>query len=160
MFHMVSVRRRALLASISLVVATSSASGQDVSASAPGDGHWIGSWATAPQGVVGASSQYSNQTLRLIYGATIPPFEGATMPGFFSPEGEQKRQAINEWIREGREYDGVIDCDRALRDPDHPTRLLPLYDSGDHLHPNDAGTKAMGDAVPLRLFRLDSPGGL
>ena len=95
-----------------------------------------------------------------IFGATIPPFEGATMPGFFSPEGEQKRQAINEWIRKGREYDGVIDFDRALRDPDHPTRLLPLYDSGDHLHPNDAGTKAMGEAVPLRLLRHDLPRGL
>jgi GDSL-like Lipase/Acylhydrolase len=69
-----------------------------------------------------------------------------------SPEGEEKRQAINEWIRSG-EYDDLIDFDRALRDPSHPTRLLPLYDSGDHLHPNDAGTKAMGEAIPLRLFR-------
>ena len=77
------------------------------------------------------------------------------MPGFYSPEGEQKRQAINEWIRKAGEYDGIIDLDRALRDPEHPTRLLPQYDSGDHLHPNDAGMKAMGEAVPLRLFRLD-----
>ena len=49
----------------------------------------------------------------------------------------------------------MIDFDRALRDPGHPTRLLPVYDGGDHLHPNDAGTRAMADAVPLRLFRLD-----
>jgi lysophospholipase L1-like esterase len=90
-----------------------------------------------------------------IFGATLPPFEGATMPGFYSPEGEQKRQAINEWIRSAGEYDGMIDFDRALRDPDHPTRLSPVYDSGDHLHPNDAGTRAMAQAVPLRLFRLD-----
>jgi lysophospholipase L1-like esterase len=90
-----------------------------------------------------------------IFGATLPPFEGATMPGFYTPEGEQKRQAINEWIRTAGEYDGVIDFDRALRDPGHPTRLLPVYDSGDHLHPNDAGTRAMAEAVPLRLFRLD-----
>ena len=90
-----------------------------------------------------------------IFGATLPPFEGAAMPGFYTPEGEQKRQAINEWIRRAGEYDGVIDFDRALRDPDHPTRLLPAYDSGDHLHPNDAGTRAMAEAVPLRLFRLD-----
>jgi lysophospholipase L1-like esterase len=90
-----------------------------------------------------------------IFGATLPPFEGATIPGFYTPEGEQKRQAINEWIRTAGAYDGVIDFDRALRDPSHPTRLLPAYDSGDHLHPNDAGTRAMAEAVPLRLFRLD-----
>ena len=90
-----------------------------------------------------------------IFGATLPPFEGATMPGFYTPEGEQKRQAINEWIRRAGEYDGVVDFDRALRDPGHPTRLLPAYDSGDHLHPNDAGTRAMAEAVALRLFRLD-----
>jgi lysophospholipase L1-like esterase len=88
-----------------------------------------------------------------VLGATLSPFEGTTMPIFYSPEGEEKRQAINEWIRTSGEYDGVIDFDRALRDPSHPTRLLPLYDSGDHLHPNDAGTKAMGEAIPLRLFR-------
>jgi lysophospholipase L1-like esterase len=90
-----------------------------------------------------------------IFGATLPPFEGATMPGFYTPEGEQKRQAINEWIRGAGEYDGVIDFDRALHDPGRPTRLLPDYDSGDHLHPNDAGTRAMAEAVPLQLFRLD-----
>jgi lysophospholipase L1-like esterase len=77
------------------------------------------------------------------------------MPGFYSLEGEQKRQAINEWIRTAGEYDGVIELDRALRDPGHPTRLLPLYDSGDHLHPNDAGTQAMAAAVPLLLFGQD-----
>jgi lysophospholipase L1-like esterase len=90
-----------------------------------------------------------------IFGATLPPFEGATMPGFYTPEGEQKRQAINEWIRRAGEFDGVIDFDRALSDPGHPTRLLPAYDSGDHLHPNDAGTRAMAEVVPLRLFRQD-----
>ena len=90
-----------------------------------------------------------------IFGATLPPFEGATIPGFYTAEGEQKRQAINEWIRRAGEYDGVIDFDRALRDPSHSTRLSPAYDSGDHLHPNDAGTRAMAEAVPLRLFRLD-----
>ena len=90
-----------------------------------------------------------------IFGATLPPFEGATMPGFYTPEGEQKRQAINEWLRTAGEYDGVIDFDRALRDPGQPTRLSPAYDSGDHLHPNDAGTRAMAEAVPLRFFRTD-----
>jgi lysophospholipase L1-like esterase len=47
----------------------------------------------------------------------------------------------------------VIDFDRAVRDPDHPLRMLPAYDSGDHLHPNDAGMRAMANAIPLRLFR-------
>jgi lysophospholipase L1-like esterase len=88
-----------------------------------------------------------------VLGATLSPFEGTTMPIVYSPEAEEKRQAINEWIRTSNEYDGLIDFDRALRDPSHLTRLLPLYDSGDHLHPNDAGTKAMGEAIPLRLFR-------
>jgi lysophospholipase L1-like esterase len=87
-----------------------------------------------------------------ILGATLPPFEGATMPGFYSLAGEQTRQAVNEWIRSAGAYDGVIDFDRALRDPARPTQLLPLYDSGDHLHPNDAGTHAMAEAVALQLF--------
>jgi lysophospholipase L1-like esterase len=68
-------------------------------------------------------------------------------------EGEAKREAINQWIRTSRAYDAVIDFDLATRDPANPTRLLPLYDSGDHLHPNDAGYKAMGDAIDLSLFK-------
>ena len=87
-----------------------------------------------------------------MFGATILPFEGNTLD-FFTEEGEAKRQAVNRWIRTSGEYDGVIDFDRAMRDPDHPLRLLPAYDSGDHLHPNDVGMAAMADAVPLRLFR-------
>ena len=85
-------------------------------------------------------------------GATILPFEGNTF-NFFTEEGEAKRRAVNRWIRTSGEYDGVIDFDRALRDPDHPRRLRPAYDSGDHVHPNDAGMAAMANAVPLRLFR-------
>jgi lysophospholipase L1-like esterase len=84
-----------------------------------------------------------------IYGATLTPFEGA---GYFTPEGEAKREAINRWIRTSGAYDGVIDFDAATRDPAHPTRFLPAYDSGDHLHPNDAGYRAMGEAVDLALF--------
>jgi len=85
-----------------------------------------------------------------IYGATLTPFEGA---GYASAEGEAKRQAVNEWIRTSGEYDGVIDFDEVTRDPAHPSRFLPKYDSGDHLHPNDAGYQAMGEAVDLALFR-------
>jgi lysophospholipase L1-like esterase len=85
-----------------------------------------------------------------IYGATLTPYEGAA---YFTPEGEAKRQALNEWIRTSGAYDGVIDMDKATRDPAAPTKFLPAYDSGDHLHPGDAGYKAMGDAVDLALFK-------
>jgi lysophospholipase L1-like esterase len=90
-----------------------------------------------------------------VYGGTLTPFEGTTFPGYFSPEGEAKRQAVNHWIRTSREYDGVIDFDLAVRDPSHPARILPAYDCGDHLHPNDAGYQAMANAIDLRLFTGD-----
>jgi lysophospholipase L1-like esterase len=88
-----------------------------------------------------------------IIGGTLPPFEGTI---HFTPEGAREgetiRQAVNEFIRHGGEFDDVVDFDLALRDPSRPTRLLPLYDSGDHLHPNDAGYEAMANAVDLRIF--------
>ncbi len=84
-----------------------------------------------------------------IYGATLTPFEGCN---YFSAAGEAKREAINRWIRTSGAYDGVIDFDALVRDPAHPTRFLPKYDSGDHLHPGDAGYRAMGEAVDLKLF--------
>ena len=85
-----------------------------------------------------------------IYGATLTPFEGA---GYYTPEGEAKRQALNNWIRTSGEYDGVIDFDAVTRDPASPGKFAAFADSGDHLHPGDAGYKAMGDAVELALFR-------
>ncbi|PGH49442.1 SGNH/GDSL hydrolase family protein [Streptomyces sp. Ru87] len=87
-----------------------------------------------------------------IYGGTITPFKHDTL-GFHSPENEAARQAVNHWIRTSGAYDGVVDFDKALRDPEDPERLRPAYDSGDHLHPNDAGNKAMAEAIPLRFFR-------
>jgi lysophospholipase L1-like esterase len=84
-----------------------------------------------------------------IFGATLTPFEGAA---YFTPEGEGKRQAINNWIRTSKAYDGVIDFDSATRDPASPGKFLALYDSGDHLHPNDAGYEAMGKSIDLNLF--------
>jgi lysophospholipase L1-like esterase len=89
------------------------------------------------------------QGLKII-GATLTPFEGAA---YFTPEGEAKRLALNEFIRSGGMYDGVIDFDKATRDPAAPAKINPMYDSGDHLHPNDAGYKAMGEAVDLGLFK-------
>ncbi|RKN40428.1 SGNH/GDSL hydrolase family protein [Streptomyces hoynatensis] len=87
-----------------------------------------------------------------VIGGTLGPFEDNTL-GFYSRENEAERQAVNAWVRTGGAFDGVADFDAALRDPDRPGRLRAAYDSGDHLHPNDAGNEAMAAAVPLRLFR-------
>jgi lysophospholipase L1-like esterase len=93
-----------------------------------------------------------------VIGTTIPPFEGATFSGaglnltFYTPERERTRAAVNEWIRHGRQFDGVVDFDAAVRDPERPTQLLPAYAAADHLHVNDAGNVAQGNAVPLSLI--------
>jgi lysophospholipase L1-like esterase len=68
------------------------------------------------------------------------------------PEREAARNQLNQWIRTSGEFDGVIDFDAATRDPEHPSQLLQEYNSGDFVHPNDAGYKAMADAIDLRLF--------
>ena len=90
------------------------------------------------------------------YGATLTPFQRAFVPGtpfpLYSPENELKRRQVNHWIRTSGAFDGVIDFDRVLRDPDAPSRLIPKYDSGDHVHANDDGYQAMADAIDLRLF--------
>jgi lysophospholipase L1-like esterase len=88
-----------------------------------------------------------------IYGATLTPFWGAA---YFTDVGEAKRQALNDWIRNGRAYDGVVDFDKATRDPNDPKKLLEKYDSCDYLHPSDAGYKAMAEAIDLSLFRSGS----
>jgi lysophospholipase L1-like esterase len=81
--------------------------------------------------------------------ATLNPYEGAA---YYNAEGERMRQAFNEFIRSSRACDGVVDFDRATLDPIHPTRMLSKFDSGDHLHPNDAGYQAMADAFNMDLF--------
>ncbi len=87
-----------------------------------------------------------------VYGGTLTPFQ-AFLPGiYYSPDGEAKRQAVNHWIRTSKTYDAVIDFDKAIRDPGEPARMRPAYDSGDNLHPNDAGYQAMADAIDLSLF--------
>ena len=85
-----------------------------------------------------------------IIGATLTPFWGAC---YYTDVGEAKRQALNNWIRTGKAYDGVIDFDKATSDPSDPKKLLATYDSCDHLHPSDAGYKAMAEAIDLNLFR-------
>jgi lysophospholipase L1-like esterase len=62
------------------------------------------------------------------------------------------RLAINDWIRSSKSLDGIADFDRITRDPSHPARFLPAYDSGDHLHPNEAGLRAMAEGIDLRLL--------
>jgi lysophospholipase L1-like esterase len=87
-----------------------------------------------------------------IYGGTLTPFQDAVFPGYYSPQKEAEREAVNAWIRGSNSFDAVIDFDQVLRDPTQPTRILSQYDSGDHVHPSDAGYAAMADAVDLHLF--------
>ncbi len=84
-----------------------------------------------------------------VFASTLNPFGGAA---YYNAAGEKMRQAVNAFARTDKGFDGVIDFDRVTRDPAHPEALLPAYDSGDHLHPNDAGYKAMGEAIDLKLF--------
>jgi lysophospholipase L1-like esterase len=86
----------------------------------------------------------------VVIGATLTP--AGPRPSF-TPAHEAIRAAVNTWIRTGGAFDAVIDFDAITRDPANPTQFLPAYDSGDHLHPGDAGYKAMGDAIDLALFR-------
>jgi len=87
-----------------------------------------------------------------VIGATLTPFEGSRIPGYYSEAKEATRQVINEWIRTAGAFDGLIDFDALLRDPEHPSRMQERYVSRDHLHPNDAGYQAMADAIDLSLF--------
>ncbi len=111
---------------------------------------------TAPDAVslIGAYRQLIDRAhargLRVI-GATMLPYEGAA---YFRAEGEAERQAVNLWIRTGGGFDGVIDFDAVMHDPQHPARFRADLQSGDWLHPNDAGYRTMGDAVDLGLFEV------
>ncbi|MDF3292902.1 SGNH/GDSL hydrolase family protein [Streptomyces silvisoli] len=89
-----------------------------------------------------------------VVGGTLTPFEGERG---YQPQFDAVREQVNAAIRAGRIFDGVVDFDLALRDPQHPTRLRPVYDSGDHLHPNDAGYQAMADAVDLSTLLGSAP---
>jgi lysophospholipase L1-like esterase len=88
-----------------------------------------------------------------VIGATLTPFEGVSVPGFYSEAKEAARQAVNSWIRTSGAFDGVIDFDAVLRDPEHPGRLQSRYASNDRLHPNDAGYRAMAEAINPKIFR-------
>jgi lysophospholipase L1-like esterase len=84
-----------------------------------------------------------------VIGATLTPYVGAK---YQSAEGQAMHEALNQWIRTTKELDGVIDFDKVTTDPAHAGMFLPAYDSGDHLHPKDAGYKAMGESIDLKLF--------
>jgi lysophospholipase L1-like esterase len=89
-----------------------------------------------------------------IYGATLTPFGGTNAFGgeYGTAKGEAERQAVNTWIRTSGAFDGVFDFDAAIRDPANPTHMRAIYDSGDHLHPNDAGLAALAQAVDLNTL--------
>ncbi len=84
-----------------------------------------------------------------VIGTTLGPFAGAN---YFSPDGEKMRQAVNHFVLTSGTFDAVIDFDKASRDPAQPDRLLPAFDSGDHLHPNDAGYQSMADSIDVKFF--------
>ena len=88
-----------------------------------------------------------------VIGATLTPFEGTSIPGYYSEAKEMVREQVNTWIRTSGAFDGVIDFDAILRDPEQPRRLQARYASRDKLHPNDAGYQAMAEAIDLTLFR-------
>jgi lysophospholipase L1-like esterase len=84
-----------------------------------------------------------------VFGVTLTPFAGSIL---YSPAGETERQAVNQFIRTGNAYDGVLDFDQVVRDPSNPSQILPAYDSGDHIHPNDAGYQAIAQSIDLTPF--------
>lgn len=89
-----------------------------------------------------------------IFGATETPFSGAnSIPGIFSAEKDVQRKALNQWIRSSHAFDGVMDFEKVVLDPANPERIRPAWDSGDHLHPNDAGYEAMANSIDLTLFK-------
>ena len=106
--------------------------------------------------IIGALRQLNTQVkergLRSIV-STITPFEGIGGTDSWTPAKESTRQAVNSYLRSSREFDGLLDFDKVLRDPAAPSKLNALYDSGDHIHPNDAGYQAMAASVPLKLVR-------
>jgi lysophospholipase L1-like esterase len=110
-------------------------------------------------GLTAAVSQLHAAGLNVLV-ATIMPVGGVVLPSYAAPSVEAYRQTINNWIRSGGSgADGVVDFDGALRDPSDPSRLLPAYDSGDHVHPSNAGYKAMSEAVDPALIRGTNCGG-
>ncbi len=114
---------------------------------------------TADDIVAGYKQMIERARIRSIkvIGATLTPFENALAgrpnQGYFTLDKEVRRLAVNHWIRTSGAFDTIIDFDRVIADPSRSEAIAPPYDSGDHLHPNDAGYRAMGEAVELKLFQ-------
>lgn len=87
-----------------------------------------------------------------IFLATLTPFEGTSIRSYYSPEKSELRRTINAWIRTSTDVDGYFDFDKALADPAAPNKLNSNFDSGDHLHPNSAGERALSEAVDITCF--------
>ena len=89
-----------------------------------------------------------------IYGGTLTPWwQSIFTSDNWTLEKWQKHEAINHWIRTSGAFDAVVDFDKCLADPNDPKKMLPIYDSGDHLHPSDLGYVHMGDCINLALFK-------
>ncbi|MET7786820.1 SGNH/GDSL hydrolase family protein [Streptomyces sp900116325] len=93
---------------------------------------------------------------KCVVGATVLPYEGWSE---WDPQGDAVRMEVNEWIRTSGAVDAVADFDKVLRSPYNPQRLLPTFDGGDHLHPNDKGMQAMADSIDLGDLECDSASG-
>jgi lysophospholipase L1-like esterase len=87
-----------------------------------------------------------------VIGATILPTKGAIFPAYYTPRGEAVREAVNTWIRTSDACDAVVDLDRVFADPTDPQRMRPEYNSGDGVHPNDAGMHAIAQAIDLKTL--------
>lgn len=105
------------------------------------------------QGYKGVVDEAHRQGIQVI-GATLLPFSGALpntpLDNYYQPNKDELRQRINHWIKTSHTFDGVLDLEQGLKDPKHPDRLNPIYDSGDHLHPNDRGNQQMANLVDLK----------
>jgi lysophospholipase L1-like esterase len=97
------------------------------------------------------NTEMKERGLRVVV-ATLGPYEGFPLDGAWTPEKETTRVAVNDFLRNSRQFDGLLDFDKVLRDPAHPSQLRAEFDAGDHIHPNDAGAKALVDSIPLRLL--------
>jgi lysophospholipase L1-like esterase len=112
-----------------------------------------------PPATIIAAIRQLNQQIRqrgyTVIVGTLGPFNGLNggTALVWTPEKEATRNAVNDYLRTHRsEFDAVVDFDKIVRDPADPTKLKPEYDGGDHIHPNDAGSKAMAAAIPLNLI--------
>src|SRR5262249_7942683 len=116
---------------------------------------WVFAWAEEVSaedviGAIGAATRAAEAAHLRVFLGTLLPFGGSL---YYTADGDTKRGAVNAWIRSNGVADGVFDFDELLRDTTDPTKYATAYDSGDHLHPNDAGYAVMAKAVDLRMLR-------